>query len=45
MVWWQWLMFSFVAWLTADALFALLIGFSTKPRKATRAASGTAPDS
>jgi hypothetical protein len=35
MVWWHWLMFSIVAWLTADALFALLIGFGSK-RAATR---------
>ena len=42
MVWWQWLLVSIVAWLTADALFALVIGFTTKQRKATRTASGTA---
>ena len=35
MVWWHWLVFSIVAWLTADALFALLIGFGSK-RAATR---------
>ena len=42
MVWWQWLLVSIVAWLTADALFALLIGFNIKQRKAARTASGTA---
>lgn len=32
MIWWNWLILAIGAWLTTDALFALVIGWRAKQR-------------